>query len=179
MIARALAKEPAQRFENGAALGAAARAAAGGPRPSELLENARRSERGIRAAASPEIAEQAAALLAKLEHAAERARLLREALTETPPAQIERRLAEVRAGQDPGKAKLVAALAQHLAVQRRMQSALAAFDAETERILLELETVRGRLLTEDADARAQLAALQDELDTLADRMSVAGEDHTT
>jgi hypothetical protein len=33
--------------------------------------------------------------------------------------------------------------------------------------------------TEDADARAQLAALQDELDTLADRMAVTGEDHTT
>ncbi len=129
VVTRALAKEPAQRFENGAALGAAARAAAGGPRPSELLENARRSERGIRAAAGPEIAAQAAELLAKLEHAAERARLLREALTETPPGHIERRLADVRAGQDPGKAKLVAALARLLAVQRRMQSALAAFDA--------------------------------------------------
>ncbi len=179
VIARALAKDPAQRFESGAALGAAAVAAAGGPKPGEVLENARRSERGIRAAASPEIAAQAAALLAQLEQAAERARLLREALIETPPEQIERRLAEVRAGQDAGKAKLVAALARHLATQRRMQSALAAFDAETERILLELETVRGRLLTEDSDARAQLAALQDELETLADRLSVAGEDHTT
>ena len=155
MIARALAKEPAQRFENGAALGAAARAAAGGPQPSELLENARRSRARHPRGRGPEIAAQAAALLAKLEHAAERARLLREALTETPPEQIERRLADVRAGQDPGKAKLVAALARHLAVQRRMQSALAAFDAETERILLELETVRGRLLTEDADAKVQ------------------------
>ena len=179
VIARALAKEPAKRFESGAALGAAAVAAAGGPKPNELLESARRSERGIRAAASPEIAAQAATLLARLEHAAERARLLREALTETPPEQIERRLGEVRAGQDAGKAKLVAALARHLATQRRMQSALAAFDAETERILLELETVRGRLLTEDADARAHLASLQDELDTLAERLSVAGEDHTT
>ena len=179
VIARALAKEPAKRFESGAALGAAAVAAAGGPKPNELLESARRSERGIRAAASPEIAAQAATLLARLEHAAERARLLREALTETPPEQIERRLGEVRAGQDAGKAKLVAALARHLATQRRMQSALAAFDAETERILLELETVRGRLLTEDADARAHLASLQDELNTLAERLSVAGEDHTT
>ena len=66
MIARALAKDPAQRFESGAALGRrGGRAAAGGPRPSEVLENARRSERGIRAAASPEIAAQAAALLAQ------------------------------------------------------------------------------------------------------------------
>ena len=179
VITRALAKDPKQRFEHGAALGAAAQAAAGGPKPNELLEVARRSERGIRAAASPEIAEQAAALLAKLEHAAERARLLREALIETPPEQIERRLAQVRAGHDAGKAKLVAALAKQLAVQRRMQSALAAFDAEVERILLELETVRGEILTGAGDPHGPLAALQDELDTLADRMTVAGEDHTT
>ena len=91
--------------------------------------------------------------LAALEHAGERARLLREALAETPPERIEQRLAEVRAGRDPGKAKLVAALAQHLAVQRRMQAALAAFDAETERILLELETVRGRVAGRGCDRR--------------------------
>ena len=57
----------------------------------------------------------------RFEHAATRAALLREALADTPPERIERRLAEVRGGQDPGKAKLVAALARHLAVQRKMQ----------------------------------------------------------
>ncbi len=60
-----------------------------------------------------------------------------------------------------------------------MQSALAAFDAETERILLELETVRGRVLTDDATAGERLAALQDELETLADRMAAAGGERTT
>jgi hypothetical protein len=99
-------------------------------------------------------------------------------------------LAEVRAGRDPGKAKLVAALAQQLAVQRRMQAALAAYDVETERILLELETVRGEVLARgetSAGVRAseagtpsvaRLAALQDELETLAERMAAGGESAT-
>jgi serine/threonine-protein kinase len=178
VIARALAKNPAERYASGAELGAAALAAAGGPRPSPLLDAARRTERGIRAAA-PELAESAAALLTALEHAAERARLLREALAETPPERIERRLADVRAGQDPGKARLVAALAQHLAVQRRMHAALDAYDGETERLLLELETVRGRLLADEAGAGARLASLQDELETLADRMASAGGESAT
>ena len=71
-------------------------------------------------AAAPEFAGQAAGLLAAFEHAATRAARLHEALADTPPERIERRLAEVRGGHDPGKAKLVAALARHLAVQRRM-----------------------------------------------------------
>ncbi len=143
-----------------------------------MLDAARRTERAIRAAA-PELAENAAALLAALEHAAERARLLREALAETPPERIEQRLADVRAGHDPGKARLVAALAQHLAVQRRMRAALDAYDAETERILLELETVRGRLLPDEGAAAERLASLQDELETLADRMAAAGGESAT
>lgn len=179
VIARALAKDPAQRFESGAALGAAAVAAAGGSRPSGVLDAARRSERGIRAAAATGVAEDAAALLRALEHADERARLLREALAETPPERIERRLAEVRAGQDPGKAKLVAALARHLAVQRRMLAALSAYEAEGERILIELETVRGQVLAEDPHAGERLSSLQDEIETLADGMAAAGGDTAT
>ena len=143
-----------------------------------MLDAARRTERAIRTSA-PELAENAAALLVALEYAADRARLVREALAETPPERIERRLAEVRAGQDPGKARLVAALAQHLAVQRRMRAALVAYDAESERILLELETVRGRLLADEDAAGARLAALQDELETLADRMAAAGGESAT
>jgi serine/threonine-protein kinase len=211
VIARALAKNPAERFASGAELGAAALAAAaagvtsasgtsaaGAASPSSVLDAARRTERAIRTAA-PELAGNAAALLVALEDAAERARLLREALAETPPERIEQRLADVRARQDPGKARLVAALAQHLAVQRRMRAALDAYDAETERILLELETVRGEMLTpgrQSAGARAprastpsdvsrqasfaeRLASLQDELETLAERMASAGGESAT
>ena len=49
-----------------------------------------------------------------------------------------------------------------------MRAALDAYDAETERILLELETVRGRLLADEGAAAERLAALQDELETLAE-----------
>ncbi len=125
VLLRALAKEPSERFESGAALGAAAMAAAGSV--VDPLDAARRSERGIRAAAPDSPAAVAATgALAALEHAASRARLLREALADAPPERVEQRLAEVRAGNDPGKARLVAALAQQLAVARRMRGALAA-----------------------------------------------------
>jgi serine/threonine-protein kinase len=178
VLARALAKEPGERYESGAALGAAALAAAAtaGPDP---LEAARRSERGIRAAApGTQVAVDAARALAALERAAARAQLLREALAETPPEQVERRLADVRAGSDPGKARLVAALAQQLAVRRRMAAALAGFDTEVERISVELETVRGRVLADDAAAAEPLGALQEELETLAERLAVGGESAT-
>jgi hypothetical protein len=201
VIARAMAKDPAARYESGAALGAAALAAAGESQPVAaapvLLEAARRCERGIRVAA-PELAGNAAELLAAFEHAAVRAALLREALADAPPERVERRLAEVRAGQDPGKAKLVAALARHLAVQRKMQAALAAFDADTERILLELETVRGEVLAAGATSAegrasrastssdaslqasvARLASLQDEIETIAERLDRAGGESAT
>ena len=172
VLARALAKEPSERFESGRALGEAAMAAVGAG--FDPLQAARRSERGIRAAApgSP-AADGAAATLAALELAAERASLLREALADSPPERVERRLAEVRAGHDPGKARLVAALAQQLAVARRMRSALAGFDAEVERIVVELETARGRVLADSDAAGESLGALQDELETLAARLAAA------
>jgi hypothetical protein len=182
VIARALAKDPVDRFESGAALGLAALAAAGASQPAAplplLLDAARRCERGIRVAA-PELAGQAGELLAAFEHAAARAGLLREALTDTPPERVQQRLAQVRAGQDPGKAKLVAALAQQLAVQRKMQTALAGFDADAERILVELETVRGRVLADETGAGLKLASLQDEIETIADRLGRAGGESAT
>ena len=60
-----------------------------------------------------------------------------------------------------------------------MQAALDAYDAETERILLELETVRGRVLADETGAAERLAALQDELETLADRLAAAGGESAT
>lgn len=176
VLRRALAKDPAERFESGAALGAAALAAAGAVGENAALEAARRSARGIAAAASP-LGADARAVVAALEHGAERARLIAEALAEHPPAAVERRLAEVRAGADAGKAKLVAALAAQLAVQRRMQTALDGWEAEIERLLVELETVRGRALADDeTTAAAQLEALRGEVGALADRLAAAGED---
>ena len=189
VLARALAKDPAERFSDGAALGAAAVAAAAGwaarRRPtgassgsSAAIEAARRSARGIDAAGSPAAAE-AFALVAALERAAGRARLIEEALAESPPERVERRLAEVRAGADPGKARLVAALASQLAVQRRMRAALTEWESEIERLLVELESVRGRVLADDATASARLGVLQDEVATLAERLAAAGGESAT
>ena len=156
-----MAKDPASAYANGAALGAAALAAAGGSEPPPRRLRPWWTRRGAasgRFAAPRRSSRRAAAeLLAALEHAAARAARLREALADMPPESVERRLAEVRAGQDPGKARLVAALAQHLAVQRRMQAAAGRLRrATTERILLELETVRGRVLAEEAGAGRSL-----------------------
>ena len=157
MLARALAKDPGERFESGAELGAAAIAAAGaGARIASMSPAARRRDRGRR----PGVRGRAEAVAA-FEHAVTRAALHEQALTETPAERIERRLAEVRAGSDPGKAKLVAALASQLAVQRRMQAVLDAYNADIERMLVELETVRGRAGRRGEVAKPRRAAGRD------------------
>ena len=86
----------------------------------------------------------------------------------------------MRASADPGKAKLVAALASQLAVQRRMQAALAAWEGEIERLLVELETVRGRVLAdEETTAAAELGGLREEVTALAERLAAAGGESAT
>ena len=60
-----------------------------------------------------------------------------------------------------------------------MRGALDGWNAEIERIVVELETVRGRVLADEADAAARLGALQDELTTLAARLAAAGGESTT
>ena len=173
VLARALAKDPAERFGSGAELGAAAIAAAGPEL--DRVDVARRAAAGI-AAADPLLAVRASETVALLEHAVTRARLIEQALADSPPEQVERRLADVRGGSDPGKAKLVAALASQLAVQRRMQGVLDAYNADIERLLVELEVVRGRVLSEQEH---RLGELQDELSTLAARLADAGGETTT
>jgi hypothetical protein len=60
-----------------------------------------------------------------------------------------------------------------------MHAALAGYDADTERILIELETVRGRVLADDTAAASALARLQDEIETIADALDRAGGESTT
>ena len=83
-----------------------------------------------------------------MEDGARRAQLLYEALAESPPAAVEQRLAEVRG--DESKAELTAALESQLAVLRRMEGQLQRFYDEMERILVELDTVRGNLVSVSA-----------------------------
>ena len=94
--------------------------------------------------------------------------MLYEALSETPVASVEHRLAELAAAR---AAELAMALQEQLIVQRRMQTQLEHFDGELERVVVELDTVRGNLVTAaasgDAHNQERLAervrALRDEV----------------
>lgn len=118
-----------------------------------------------------------------MEGTARRAQLLYDALAETPAAGVEARLAELNQANDPARAELVAALTNQLKVQRRMEGQLQAFYDEMEKILVELDTVRGNLVSvsasTDAANQQQLASevrgLREEVGALAEGMSEAYE----
>ena len=116
-----------------------------------------------------------------MEDGARRAQLLYEALSESPPGPVEQRLAQVR--DDPSKAELTAALESQLAVLRRMQGQLQRFYDEMERVLVELDTVRGNLVSVSASSEAanqqrlagDVRALREEVGAVAAGMSEAYE----
>jgi hypothetical protein len=116
-----------------------------------------------------------------MEDGARRAQLLYEALAETPPAWVEQRLREVR--DDPSKAELTAALESQLAVLRRMEGQLQRFYDEMERVLVELDTVRGNLVSVSASTEAanqerlagEVRSLREEVGAVAAGMSEAYE----
>jgi len=107
--------------------------------------------------------------------------VLYEALAESPPAAVEQRLAQVEG--DPSKAELTAALRDQLAVGRRMEAQLQRFYDELERILVELDTVRGNLVSVSASTEAanqqrlagDVRALREEVGAVAAGMSEAYE----
>jgi chromosome segregation ATPase len=117
-----------------------------------------------------------------IEQTAGRAELLYEALADTPPATVEARLREVE-GQ-PERVELKQALAEQLRVQQRMGVQLQRFYDQMERLLVELDTVRGDLVSASASTEAanqqRLAAevrgLRDEVGALAQGMSEAYEE---
>ncbi len=116
-----------------------------------------------------------------MEDGARRAQLLYEALAETPPAWVEKRLGEVRG--DPSKAELTSALENQLAVLRRMETQLQRFYDEMERVLVELDTVRGNLVSVSASTEAanqdrlagEVRSLREEVGAVAAGMSEAYE----
>ena len=117
-----------------------------------------------------------------MEGTARRAQLLYDALAESPPAAVEERLGQLDPN-DASKADLVAALTGQLKVQRKMEGQLQGFYDEMEKILTELDTVRGNLVSvsasTDAANQQQLAAdvrgLREEVGALAEGMSEAYE----
>jgi chromosome segregation ATPase len=116
-----------------------------------------------------------------MEDGAGRAQLLYEALSETPPSRVEQRLREVRG--EPSKAELTSALESQLTVLRRMEAQLQRFYDEMERVLVELDTVHGNLVSASASTEAanqerlasEVRALREEVGTVAAGMSEAYE----
>lgn len=114
---------------------------------------------------------------------AARAQLLYEALSDTPPVEVEKRLAAVRQGNLPETRELQGALEAQLATMRRMERQLNRFFAEMERLLVELDTVRGQVLSMSVSAdrtqQEQLAAdvrgLREQMGAVADGMAEAYE----
>jgi hypothetical protein len=153
----------------------------------QVVEAARERERRVRDAIDraelpyAEVSGEVDRFIRALEGTAARAQLLYEALSETSPAWVEQRLAEVSG--DPAKADLAAALEGQLAVQRRMEGQLERFYTEMERVLVELDTVRGNLVSVSASTEAasqqrlagDVRALREELSAVAEGMSEAYE----
>lgn len=120
-------------------------------------------------------------LVTLMELSASRAQLLYEALTESPPSRVEARLRELEGS---GKADLIGALQHQLSVQRKMRAQLESFYDQMERVVVELDTIRGSLLSVSASTdvanqqrlAGDVRALRDELGSLAEGMSEAFEE---
>jgi hypothetical protein len=133
-----------------------------------------------------EVSEEVDGFVRVMESTASRAQLLWDALADTPVARVETRLAEVRARPGGGAPELIDALEHQLAVQRRMEVQLDRFYDEMERIIVELDTVRGTLVSvsasSDAGAQQQLASevrsLRERMGAVADGISEAYEQPT-
>jgi chromosome segregation ATPase len=128
-----------------------------------------------------EVSQEVDRFVRAMESTAARAQLLYEALAESPPQWVEKRLSEVRG--DPSKAELAEALERQHEVLLKMQGQLGRFYTELERVLVELDTVRGNLVSASASSEAanqqRLAAdvrgLREEVGALAEGMSEAYE----
>ena len=128
-----------------------------------------------------EVSTEVDALVSPMELSASRAQLLYEALDESPPSRVAVRLRELEGS---GKTELIEALEHQLSVQRRMQSQLESFYDQMERIVVELDSIRGSLLSVSASTdvanqqrlAGDVRALRDELGSLAEGMSEAFEE---
>jgi chromosome segregation ATPase len=153
----------------------------------EHVRAARRREATIREAIErselpyEEVSVEVDGFVRAMERTAARAQTLYEALADNPPEHVEARLAQVRA--EPGRDALVEALEHQARMQRRMEVQLGRFFDEMERMTVELDTIRGSLVslsaTEGAGAQERLAgdvrSLRERMGTVADGMAEAYE----
>jgi hypothetical protein len=125
-----------------------------------------------------EVSTEVDALVTLMEQSARRAQLLYEALAESPPNVVRQRLVQLEGS---GKTELIDALRHQHSVQRKMQSQLERFYDEMERMVVELDTIRGSLVSVSASTdtgnqqriAGDVRSLRDELDALASGMSEA------
>jgi hypothetical protein len=143
------------------------------------VDAAHRIQAGIAAAAQraelpyTAVSTEVSSLVADIERSAMRAQLLHDALTDTPVAAVERRLATVAELEQP---ELAFALREQLVAQRRMDEQLRRFDAEMERMVVELDTVRANLVSTAASGdTANQERLADRVRGLRDEMSAVSE----
>jgi chromosome segregation ATPase len=156
----------------------------------DLVTGARQRESRIREAIQraqlpfEEVEGEVDAFLEVMEGSANRAQLLYETLAENPPDFVEQRMESEQRAVGPGReyrAELVDALGHQLTVLRRMEKQLARYYDEMERVLVELDTVRGSLVSAsastDTERQRALAAdvrgLREEVGSLSEGMSEA------
>jgi hypothetical protein len=128
-----------------------------------------------------EVSTEVDALVTLMELSASRAQLLYEALQDSPPSRVAGRLRELEGS---GKTELIEALEHQLTVQRKMEAQLESFYDQMERIAVELDSIRGSLLSVSASTdvanqqrlAGDVRALRDELGSLAEGMSEAFEE---
>jgi hypothetical protein len=128
-----------------------------------------------------EVADEVDQLVATMEQTARRAQLLEEGLSAAPPDDVARRLDTVRQRGHPSQHELVTALEYQLSVQRKMENQLARFHDQMDRMLVELDTVRGNLISvsasEEAYQQQRVAAgvreLRDEMGVVAEGVAAA------
>ncbi len=127
-----------------------------------VRERERRIRRAIESADLPyeEVATEVDSFVVEAERSARSAQLLHEGLADMPVAEVRSRLAEAEG--DPAQAELAEALREQLGVAERIESQLAEYHAQMERLCVELDTVRAHLLstsvTADSVNQRQLAA---------------------
>ena len=149
------------------------------PPIARYVDAAHRIQAGIAAAVQraelpyTAVSTEVTSLVGDIERSAMRAQLLHEALSETPVASVEQRLAGVGELEQP---ELALALREQLVAQRRMQEQLQRFDGEMERMVVELDTVRANLVSTAASGdAANQERLAERVRSLRDEMSAVSE----